>query len=152
MSPDSRGKRVVHAHISRTLYKVDLQSESHQLVADEPEKNGGQDTGPDPYDYLLISLGSCTAMTVRMYADRKDWPLEEVYVELMHSKTHADDCQNSEKKQSKIDHIEKDITVVGDLTEKQQNRLLEISERCPVHRTLQSDIKITSQLSNKQEA
>lgn len=149
MALDSRNKKVVHAHIEDIPYKVDLQAGNHQLFADEPESNGGQDTGPDPYDYLLMSLGSCTAMTVRMYADHKVWPLEDVYVELLHSKAHAEDCKNSDKKTSKIDHIEKDVIVTGNLDEQQKNRLLEVSERCPVHRTLQSDIKITSHLTHK---
>lgn len=149
MALDSRNKKVVHAHIGTTPYEVDMQAGAHQLVADEPASNGGQDVGPDPYDYLLMSLGSCTAMTVRMYADHKDWPLEEVYVELLHSKTHADDCKNCDNQGSKIDHIEKDVIVQGDLTEQQRERLLEISERCPVHRTLKADIKITSTISTK---
>ena len=149
MALDSKDKKVVHTHIGKTKYKVDMQAGPHQLVGDEPETNGGQDQGPDPYDYLLMSLGSCTAMTVRMYADHKEWPLEEVYVELLHDKVHAEDCEDCDKKKSKIDHIEKDVIVVGDLSEQQRDRLLEISERCPVHRTLKSDIKITSHISHK---
>lgn len=149
MALESRNKKVVHAHIGSEPYKVDMQAGDHALIGDEPQSNGGGDTGPDPYDYLLMSLGSCTAMTVKMYAERKNWPLEEVYVELLHSKTHAEDCENCNEKQSRIDHIEKDVVVKGELSEEQQRRLLEISQRCPVHRTLQSEIKISSQISHK---
>lgn len=149
MALESQNKKVVHAHLADIPYRVDLQAGNHQLISDEPETNGGQDAGPDPYDYLLMSLGSCTAMTVRMYADHKEWPLEDVYVELLHSKTHAKDCKDCDKKSSRIDYIEKDVIIKGDLDEQQKNRLLEISERCPVHRTLQSDIKITSHITHK---
>ncbi len=150
MTLDSKNKKIVHAHIDRSHYKVEMNAGGHQLFGDEPEGSGGSDAGPDPYDYLLMSLGSCTAMTVRMYADHKEWPVEEVFVELLHHKVHAEDCENCDKKTSKVDHIEKDVIIVGDLTEKQKDRLLEVSERCPVHRTLQSDIEITSQLSHKE--
>jgi len=139
-------KKIVHSHIGTEKYKVTLTAGNHELIADEPESVGGKDTGPDPYDYLLMSLGSCTTMTVRMYADRKEWPLEDVYVELRHHKSHAEDCENCDEKDSKIDHIEKELIVKGDLTNKQKERLLEIAEKCPVNRTLQSDIKISSKL------
>jgi len=139
-------KKVVHAHIAAEKYKVTLNAGSHELLSDEPKEVGGQDIGPDPYDYLLMSLGSCTAMTVRMYADRKKWPLDEVFVELLHHKIHAEDCDDCEKKSSKIDIIEKEVIFKGDLTKEQRERLLEISEKCPVNRTLQSDIKINSKM------
>ena len=145
MSTDNH-KKIVHAHIGTQKYRTTLTAGNHELIADEPEQVGGKDTGPDPYDYLLMALGSCTVMTVRMYADRKEWPLEDVYVELRHQKSHADDCENCDEKGSKIDHIEKELIVKGELTQKQKQRLLEISEKCPVNRTLQSDIKITSSL------
>ena len=143
---DNNTKKVVHAHINTKKYKVTLNAGEHELIADEPVSVGGKNLGPDPYDYLLMALGSCTAMTVRMYADRKKWPLEEVFVELLHHKTHAEDCEDCDNKGSRIDHIEKELIVKGELSEQQKNRLLEISEKCPVNKTLQSDIKITSTL------
>lgn len=143
---DSNNKKVVHAHIDTQKYKVTLNAGEHELIADEPESVGGKNTGPDPYDYLLMALGSCTAMTVRMYADRKEWPLEDVYVELLHHKSHAKDCEDCNDKGSHIDHIEKELIVKGDLSEEQRKRLLEISEKCPVNKTLLADIKITSTL------
>lgn len=146
---DSIKKKVIHVHLGQQKYTTTLNAGPHQLIADEPKSSGGQDQGPDPYDYLLMSLGSCTAMTVRMYADHKEWPLEQVYVELLHSKQHAEDCKNCDDRKSRIDRIEKEIIVEGDLSDQQVKRLLEISERCPVHRTLQSDIDITSKVSTK---
>jgi len=149
MALDSKNKKVIHAHLGQEHYTTTLTAGNHELISDEPKHSGGQDKGPDPYDYLLMSLGSCTAMTVRMYADRKEWPLENVYVELLHHKKHADDCGNCEKSSSKIDHIEKEVIVEGPLSEEQVERLLEISQKCPVHRTLLSDIKISSSIDHK---
>lgn len=113
----------------------------HELVADEPQPIGNG-TGPAPYDLLLSALGACTSMTMRMYADRKDWPLEQVTVELQHSRIHARDCAECETESGMVDRIERAITVEGDLTREQRNRLLEIADRCPVHRTLTSEIDI----------
>jgi uncharacterized OsmC-like protein len=118
---------------------------SHRLRADEPLEAGGTDTGPSPYDFLLAALGACTSMTVAMYARRKGWPLESVTVRLRHSKIHATDCAECDTKDGRIDRIERDIHFIGELTEEQLVRLLEIADKCPVHRTLSSEISIKTQ-------
>jgi putative redox protein len=114
---------------------------AHELVADEPPP-AGADQGPNPYELLLGALGACTAMTLRMYADRKGFPLEGVEIELTHDRVHAEDCAECETRDGFIDHITKRITLRGDLTEEQRQRLAEIAERCPVKRTLQREIRM----------
>jgi uncharacterized OsmC-like protein/fermentation-respiration switch protein FrsA (DUF1100 family) len=118
----------------------------HRLAADEPVGAGGSNLGPNPYDYLLAGLGACTSMTLRLYADHKKWPLEKVSVRLSHEKIHAEDCADCETKEGKIDRIEREIELQGPLDVTQRQRLLEIAEKCPVHRTLHSEIKIVSNL------
>jgi uncharacterized OsmC-like protein len=119
----------------------------HRLQADEASDHGGNDAGPDPYELLLAALGACTSMTIKMYAERKQWPLLSVQVRLMHSQIHAEDCAECETRQGMIDRIEREISLVGDLSEDQRHRLLEIANRCPVHRTLTSEIKIDTRLT-----
>ncbi len=118
----------------------------HQLVADEPPPVG-DDAGPTPYDLVLAGLGACTSMTVRMYADRKRWPLENIRVTLRHSRIHAKDCADCETVNGHIDQIDCGIELAGDLDDTQRQRLLYIAERCPVHQTLTSEVHITTSLS-----
>lgn len=112
----------------------------HTLIADEPEELGGKGTGPNPYDLLLAALGACTSMTLRVYAQRKDWPLEAVEVRLTHSRIHARDCEECEKQDGYLDHVEKEIVVSGPLSEAQVERLGQIAEMCPVNRTLHAGV------------
>jgi uncharacterized OsmC-like protein len=115
---------------------------SHHLRGDEPLTEGGTGTGPSPYDLLLAALGSCTSITVAMYARRKGWPLERVTVHLRHHKIHAEDCAECETRVGILDQIERDIQFTGLLTSEQRAKLLEIADKCPVHRTLKSEIDI----------
>ena len=133
-------------------YRTEIQAGRHSLVGDEPEDVGGHDAGPPPYDFLLSALGSCTGMTLRMYADRKDWPLEETIVRLSHDKIHADDCEHCETEEGRVDCIGREIEVRGDLSDAQRERLLEIANKCPVHRTLHSEVSVTSSLREPAEA
>jgi putative redox protein len=126
-------------------YTQEITAGHHRLVADEP-RPVGDDAGPTPYDLLLAALGACTSMTVRMYADRKGWPLEKVRVTLRHSRIHAKDCADCEAAKGFIDQIDRDIEFTGDLDDTQLQRLLDIAERCPVHQTLTSEVHVTTSL------
>jgi len=137
--------------VGKTLAQ-NIQAGRHALLADEPLSAGGTDTGPDPYALLLAALGACTAMTLRLYAERKDWPLVEVAVRLSQGKILARDCAECETKDdSRIDRITREITLTGPLTEPQRQRLLEIANRCPVHRTLMGPKEIVTRLGENPE-
>jgi putative redox protein len=127
-------------------FYTELFANGHALVADEPKTYGGTDLGPSPYEYLLSALGACTTMTVQMYARRKKWPLESAVVRLSHEKIHAEDCQNCEEKIGKIDRFDRELELNGDLSTEQRQRLLEIAERCPVHRTLHAQVEVVTRL------
>jgi putative redox protein len=114
----------------------------HRYLADEPVSVGGNGSGPSPYEYLLAGLGACTSMTIRLYADLKKIPLKHVSVRLRHDKIHAIDCENCETREGKIDRIDREIRLAGDLSDDQRKKLLEIADKCPVHRTLHSEIDI----------
>jgi len=120
----------------------DVVSGKHHLRADEPASAGGSDSAPGPYDYLLIALGVCTSMTVGLYARRKQWPLENITVSLWHSRIHAKDCEECETKEGMLDRIDTEIALTGSLTPEQHEKLTEIAAKCPVHRTLKSEISI----------
>jgi uncharacterized OsmC-like protein/pimeloyl-ACP methyl ester carboxylesterase len=139
------GVRIVEAgdgKFAQTIY-----AGGHRLRADEPVELGGADSGPSPYDLLVAALGACTAMTLRLYADRKQIPLERVIVELKHGKVHAADCAECETREGTIDRIDRVLTVEGPLDEAQRAKLLEIADKCPVHRTLKSEIWISTHLA-----
>lgn len=119
----------------------------HLLQADEPRDSGGNDVGPNPYELLLSTLGACTSMTLCMYAERKQWPLQGVQVRLAHSKLYAEDCAACDTKQGKLDQIDVEVSLIGDLSEDQRQRLMEIADRCPIHRTLISEMQIRTTLT-----
>ena len=133
-------------------FRTTIQAGPHDMVADEPESYGGTDTGPTPYDLLLASLGTCTGMTLRMYADHKDLPLDEAVVHLSHEKVHAKDCEECTSESGKVDRIERTIEIHGDLTEKQRARMMEIADKCPVHRSLHSEIHVVSHRQDPEPA
>ena len=126
----------VAVSIGNDGYTSDIVAGKHQLVADEPASVGGKDFGPSPYDYLSAGLGACTTMTLRMYADRKQWDLQKVVVHINHGKDYCEDCEDVESGTRKIDHFIREIEIQGDLTASQIQKLLIIADKCPVHRTL----------------
>jgi uncharacterized OsmC-like protein len=123
-------------------FRQEVVAGQHNLVADEPVGAGGGDVGPDPYDYLLTSLGACTSMTVGLYARRKEFPLENITVSLRHSRIYANDCEECETKDGMLDRIDVEVELTGSLSAEQHAKLMEIAEKCPVHRTLTSEINI----------
>lgn len=126
--------------------RQEVEAGSHRWVADEPTTVGGTDAGPTPYDLLLGALGSCTSMTLRLYADRRKWPLEGIVVRLQHHRIHRDDCVNCEKKDASIERVERTLELRGPLTDEQRAKLLDIAERCPVHQTLQHNLDVRTTL------
>ncbi len=137
----------VQAETGADSFLTNIKAGRHRLIADEPESAGGSDLGPNPYELLLAGLGACTGMTLQMYAKRKEWPLESVDVSLKHDKIHAKDCKDCEEKTGKIDQITREIKITGDLSAEQREKLLEIADKCPVHRTLEGEIKVVTELA-----
>jgi putative redox protein len=135
---------VTHVSVSSAApdFLENISAGRHVLQADEPGSVGGKDAAPTPYELLLASLGACKAITLRMYAKRRGWPLEEVHVDLSHAKVHGEDCANCDSQASLIDRIQVEIRLVGDLSTEQRQTLLTIAEKCPVHRTLVSGVQI----------
>jgi putative redox protein len=140
--------RIVEVMSGVVGYFQKIQIGPHRLHTDEPVESGGGDVGPNPYELLLAALGSCTSMTIRMYAERKQWSLESVHVRLLHDRIHAEDCVGCETKSGVVDQITREISLLGILTDEQRRRLLEIANRCPVHRTLTSKIHIETHLTS----
>jgi uncharacterized OsmC-like protein/alpha-beta hydrolase superfamily lysophospholipase len=150
--PPIDAERVV-VRIGEEGFRSEVWADGHYLVADEPRSVGGTDEGASPYGLLLAGLGSCTAMTLRMYADRKGWALDEVRVALSHSRRHADDeqeCEDSDD--ARLDLVDREIELLGELSEEQRARLLEIAERCPVHRTLDAGVRIQTDFLEREPA
>jgi putative redox protein len=127
--------------------RQDIQAGASSWVADEPASVGGTGLGPTPYDLLLGALGACTSMTLRLYADRRKWPLQGVTVRLRHNRIHRDDCVNCEKKDAFIERVERTLELQGPLSEEQRTHLLEIAERCPVHQTLRGNLQVQTRLA-----
>ena len=142
---DPENNQVV-ARLEGPGYRTEMLANGFPLVADEPVSVGGTNKGPTPYDYLVAGLASCTAMTLRMYADHKKWPLEAVEVRLNHKKVHAKDCTRCEQTEGKLDVIERELKLFGPLDEAQRKRITEIADRCPVHRTLEGHVEIFTDL------
>ncbi len=138
-----------HVEVSETGkggFANQVRAGRHRLPADEPQRMGGTDTGPTPYDYLLASLGTCTSMTLRMYAQRKKLALDKVSVRLSHQRVHAEDCGDCDSKEGQISEIQRVIELQGDLSADERASLLAIADKCPVHRTLEHEIKVRSRL------
>jgi uncharacterized OsmC-like protein/fermentation-respiration switch protein FrsA (DUF1100 family) len=123
-------------------FRTEILARGHSLIADEPAAVGGENLGPTPYDLLAAALGACTTMTLRMYADRKKWPLEEAVVQVTHARIHAEDEERIDAADARLDRLGRELTLVGPLTDEQRARLLEIADRCPVHRTLSAGVRI----------
>jgi putative redox protein len=130
-------------------FTQEITAGSHRLFSDEPKDLGGENAGPSPYDLVSAALGACTSMTLGMYARRKQWPLASVIVHLRHSKIHAIDCADCDTKEGMLDRIDREIELIGDLTEEQRIKLLEIADKCPVHRTLTRGMHIDTRLHNE---
>ena len=141
-------RNVVVRETRNSKFQQTIATGPHRLLADEPVAAGGEDTGPGPYDFLLASLGACTSMTMRMYADRKSLPLERVTVTLRHQKIHAEDCAECETKAGMLDQIDRVIAMEGALDAEQRKKLMEIADKCPVHRTLTSEIRIVTRAAD----
>jgi uncharacterized OsmC-like protein len=141
---NEEGGRWLEARVGPTAFRTDISTRHHRLTVDEPESVGGTDAGPTPYEYLLIAMASCTAMTLRSYANRKSWPLESAAVFVRQDHSHKQDCENCETQTVGIGRIERRIEMEGPLTEEQRTRLLEIADRCPIKQTLKRGLEIVA--------
>lgn len=139
-------KKVTVQYLTDYSYSQLLTAGRHAFVADEPEEAGGDDLGPSPYDLLLWALGSCTAMTILMYARRKGWDVADVSVHLTHDRVHAKDCEECEEETGRLELVRREISVRGNISEEQQERLLDIAKRCPVHKTLTTTPKVVDSI------
>jgi len=148
VDPNTAPRTVVVRETGNGRFQQEISIGPHHMLADEPVAVGGGDTGPGPYDYVLAGLGACTSITMRLYAERKAMPLERVTVTLNHSKIHAEDCAECETKAGMLDHIERVIAMEGALDVEQRQKLMEISEKCPVHRTLTSEVHIVTRAAD----
>ena len=140
-------KVVIVTETRQGRFQQEVRTDKHLFLADEPIEVGGLDSGPGPYDLLLAALGACTAMTLRLYADAKKLPLERVGVELRHEKIHAADCSECETREGKIDRIDRVLELEGPLDAAARQRLLEIADKCPVHRTLHGEVRVSTRLA-----
>lgn len=129
-------------------FSQNVYSDSHHWIADEPTSVGGQNAGPDPYEHLLAALGTCTSMTIRMYANRKKWPLSNIGIHLHHERSYNKDCLHCDEEPQQIDHLNREITLEGDLSDEQRDKLLEIADKCPVHKTLHSHLVVNTKLND----
>jgi uncharacterized OsmC-like protein/alpha/beta superfamily hydrolase len=154
LPPEKTDQRpsVAHGHVrveeKNHVFTQHVHSDSHYWLADEPLSFGGNNAGPDPYEHLLAALGACTAMTLRMYASHKKLPLDHVAVDLQHSREYASDCEGCESEPVRMEVMERQVTLDGELTDSQRERLLEIANRCPVHRTLQGELEVRTTLTD----
>lgn len=142
VTDDKEPSTVVVRETGQGRFQQEVISGAHRLLADEPVRVGGLDSGPDPYELLLAALGACTSMTLRLYADRKQLPLTRTQVRLRHRRIYAADCAECETKVGMLDRIERVVTLEGDLNAEQRAQLMEIADKCPVHRTLKSEVDI----------
>jgi putative redox protein len=148
-APETEDGEVLVRESGEGRFAQQILAGGHRLTADEPPAVGGGDRGPTPYGLLLAGLGACTSMTLRLYADRKGWPLERVTVRLKHDKIHAQDCESCETTEGRIDHIARELTIDGPLDADQRHRLLEIADKCPVHKTLHSEVAIETKIAGQ---
>jgi putative redox protein len=146
--PGEAPRNVVVRETRASKFQQTVTMGPHQMLADEPRAAGGEDSGPGPYDFVLAGLGACTSMTMRMYADRKSLPLERITVTLQHNKIHAEDCAECETKVGMLDQIDRVISIEGALDADQRQRLMEIADKCPVHRTLTSEVRIVTKAAD----
>jgi putative redox protein len=140
-----------HVYVEEKDHKFaqNVYSDSHHWLADEPTTVGGNNSGPDPYEHLLAALGTCTSMTIRMYANRKKWPLENIGINLYHERSYNKDCQQCDEAPQQIDYLNREITLEGDLDNEQREKLLEIADKCPVHKTLHEHLVVNTKLGER---